>query len=382
MRGTGSGADGFKLLDARFLGTQVDNPSDTFYVGTTRIQYWGGFAYPDFVGEGTGDQKAIMGAICAVKKASFDGVDCVGGEEATTGKVSRMRHAAVPGAACSCVLSSIFTLKQLRSIIYGLVVRSYLPSRDFCETVGLLCLHHEIQFSRCAPAVYSLPHVLHKLRLHTSPTRLYSTSCQRPCRPPWYRFLLRALRANITVEDIEIRFCDGDAAVVRGSTTVNIDAGRYDEEYLPWTIGRSRGTGLIVDASTNVWVRRHTIYDNGVAGLHIMNSNNFTFEATIDSDGSVGDGNVGSLDGQQPIEIIIENSVLLKFQDMRVQSVNDPVMTISNSTGVSFTNTGLSRVETGTCVIKTDEFSEVTIDAEEDELFFEDNCYVKVDTST
>lgn len=31
---------------------------------------------------------------------------------------------------------------------------------------------------------------------------------------------------------------------------------------------------------------------------------------------------------------------------------------------------------------QTDEFSEVTIDAEEDELFFEDNCYVKVDTST
>lgn len=32
MNGTGSGADGFKLLDAEFLGTQVDNPSDTFHV--------------------------------------------------------------------------------------------------------------------------------------------------------------------------------------------------------------------------------------------------------------------------------------------------------------------------------------------------------------
>ncbi|CAN0276923.1 unnamed protein product [Scytosiphon promiscuus] len=32
MRGTGSGAPGFGLLNARFLGAQVDNPTDTFYV--------------------------------------------------------------------------------------------------------------------------------------------------------------------------------------------------------------------------------------------------------------------------------------------------------------------------------------------------------------
>lgn len=32
MQGTGSGAPGFKLLDARVLGTQIDNPTDTFYV--------------------------------------------------------------------------------------------------------------------------------------------------------------------------------------------------------------------------------------------------------------------------------------------------------------------------------------------------------------
>ncbi|CAM9178361.1 unnamed protein product, partial [Ectocarpus sp. 4 AP-2014] len=63
---------------------------------------------------------------------------------------------------------------------------------------------------------------------------------------------------------------------------VNIDAGRFDEELTPQRIGLSRGTGLIVDSSDSVWVRSHTFYDNGVAGLHIMGSNNFTFEATID----------------------------------------------------------------------------------------------------
>lgn len=49
---------------------------------------WDSSRYPDFVGAGTSDQLAIMGAICAVKKTTFDGVDCVGDGDATaTGKV-------------------------------------------------------------------------------------------------------------------------------------------------------------------------------------------------------------------------------------------------------------------------------------------------------
>ena len=32
IKGTGSGAPGFKLLNARFMGTAVDNPSNHFYV--------------------------------------------------------------------------------------------------------------------------------------------------------------------------------------------------------------------------------------------------------------------------------------------------------------------------------------------------------------
>ena len=35
MKGTGSGASGFYLLDARFMGTSVDNPTDTFYVSVS-----------------------------------------------------------------------------------------------------------------------------------------------------------------------------------------------------------------------------------------------------------------------------------------------------------------------------------------------------------
>ena len=75
--------------------TTHDNPvlSSPLYrtpskVGSTRIEYWGGDPYPDFVAEGTGDQHAINAAICAVKKATYDGVDCVGGDDAATGTVN------------------------------------------------------------------------------------------------------------------------------------------------------------------------------------------------------------------------------------------------------------------------------------------------------
>lgn len=58
-------------------------------VGSTFIERWTSQTdrYPDFVAEGTGDQKTIMEAICTVKKASFDGVDCVGGDDSATGTV-------------------------------------------------------------------------------------------------------------------------------------------------------------------------------------------------------------------------------------------------------------------------------------------------------
>lgn len=52
------------------------------------IDEWPGIGYPDFVAEGSGDQVAINGAICAAKKATFDGVDCVGVDDAATGTVS------------------------------------------------------------------------------------------------------------------------------------------------------------------------------------------------------------------------------------------------------------------------------------------------------
>ena len=56
-------------------------------MGSPRIEEWYGRFYPDFVGEGRSDQEAIMGAICAAKKAPFDGVDCVGEDSAATGTV-------------------------------------------------------------------------------------------------------------------------------------------------------------------------------------------------------------------------------------------------------------------------------------------------------
>lgn len=56
--------------------------------------------------------------------------------------------------------------------------------------------------------------------------------------------------------------------------------------------------------------------------MHIMGSNNFTFEATFGDDSTVGEGNVGTVDGQQPIEVIIESSTMVTFNNMRVQSSN------------------------------------------------------------
>ena len=56
-------------------------------MGTTLIEDWTSERFPDFVSDGTGDQKAINAAICAVKKADYDGTDCVGGDEAATGTV-------------------------------------------------------------------------------------------------------------------------------------------------------------------------------------------------------------------------------------------------------------------------------------------------------
>lgn len=64
------------------------------------------------------------------------------------------------------------------------------------------------------------------------------------------------------------------------------------------------------------------LYENGVAGIHIMGTTNFTFDATIGEESSSGEGNVGTMDGQQPIEVIIEDSTLVTFNDLRVQSSN------------------------------------------------------------
>ena len=64
------------------------------------------------------------------------------------------------------------------------------------------------------------------------------------------------------------------------------------------------------------------IYDNGGAGIHIMGSTNFKFDATIGDENDEGDGYVGSLDGQQPIEVIVESSTRVIFQDMSVRSAN------------------------------------------------------------
>ncbi|CAM9695160.1 unnamed protein product [Ectocarpus sp. 6 AP-2014] len=371
MKGTGSGAPGFKLANARFLGTAIDNPSNTFYVGSTYVESWRSDRYPDFVAEGTGDQKAIMGAICAVKKASFDGVDCVGGDDAATGEVSMpmgewfvdgnifMKSGVYLDASFSIDDSPYTTDIILEDGAAGKTDTAAIIVMDGISDARLsevwIYGNYDSETSNDTPAVDGLGSVGLSITGST----------------------------NITCRYASVYSSDGDALVVRDSEMVNIDAGAYDEEYRPWTIGQSRGTGIVVDSSDSVWIRRYTTSDNGVAGIHVSGSNNFTFEATIAdecwADDCVleGEGNVGSLDGQQPIEVIVESSTLVKFQDMKVQSVNDPVMTVSGSSGVSFDNCGFSNVESGTCVIQTDATSEVTT-GDDPELSLDGTCYVKV----
>ena len=70
---------------------------------------------------------------------------------------------------------------------------------------------------------------------------------------------------------------------------------------------------------------RSQVWDNGVAAIRIVGSNNFTFEATFVNDDEFfpeGEGYVGSTDGQQPIEVIVESSSLVTFDHMSVRSTN------------------------------------------------------------
>eukprot|EP00903_Cladosiphon_okamuranus_P018639 g17154.t1 len=375
IKGTGSGAPGFKLLDARLMGASIDNPTDTFVVGSTLIESWGSQRYADFVSEGTGDQKAINAAICAVKKADYDGVDCVGGDDAATGEVQmNFGEWFVDGPI---VMKSGVFLNARYSIDDSPYVTDIFVEEG---AAGITDVDAVVVMDGISDA-----------RIDDLWIRgRYDPESDAPAVSGFGSVGLSIVGStNITCIDTEIRYCDGDGLVVRNSQGINIDAGAYDDEYLPWTIGISRGTGILVDSSDAVWVRRHTVYDNGVAGIHVMGSNNFTFEATIadecwPTDDCVieGEGNVGSVDGQQPIEVIIEDSTDVKFTDTRVQSANDPVMTVSASTGVSFDNCGFSNVESGTCVIKVLDTDSAVVTGGDPELSLQDTtdgpCWVKV----
>ena len=66
-------------------------------------------------------------------------------------------------------------------------------------------------------------------------------------------------------------------------------------------------------------------FDNGEAGIRIVGSTNFTFDATIGSSNDEGEGYVGSLDGQQPVEVVVESSTSVIFEDMSVRSTNGEI---------------------------------------------------------
>eukprot|EP00752_Nemacystus_decipiens_P014962 g13321.t1 len=423
IKGTGSGAPGFKMLDFRVVGTIIDNPTDVLHVGSTFIERWNTQQYPDFVALGSSDQMTIMEAICTVKKASFDGVDCVGGDDTATGTVGSTfierwstQHypdfVALGSSDQMTIMEAICTVKKASfdgvdcvggdDTATGTVVLDlgnwfvdgniFMKSGVFLDGgfngdeppnfTGII-LQEGAAGKTDIDAIVVMDGISNAKTQNIWVRGLYDpeTSNGSSAVSGLGSICVSVVGStNITLEKAELRFCDGDALVVRNTNLINIDAGEYDDQYRPWSLASSRGTGLLVDSCDSIYVRRHTLYENGVAGIHIIGSNNFTFDATIgrpDSTVDTAQGNVGTTDGQQPIEIIIEGSTLLTFNDLRVQSSNDPVMTITDSSAVSFNNMGLSDVLDGACVIQTDDPSVVTIDADEDELSLEGTCYVK-----
>ena len=81
------------------------------------------------------------------------------------------------------------------------------------------------------------------------------------------------------------------------------------------------------------------MWDNGVAGIRILGSNNFTFEATFNNEySSEGEGYVGSTDGQQPIEVILESSSLVTFHNMSVRSTNGETLEIALPKDIAYRN--------------------------------------------
>lgn len=96
-------------------------------MASTLINEWPGIGLPDFIGEGSGDQVAINGAVCAAKKGSFDGTGCVGMDEAVTGTVSysedMLRH--VMGALAMSRACRVHEFRRLTS-----------PARFFFPSLG------------------------------------------------------------------------------------------------------------------------------------------------------------------------------------------------------------------------------------------------------
>ncbi|CAM9670498.1 unnamed protein product [Ascophyllum nodosum] len=364
VKGTGSGVSGFYLLDARFTGTVAGNPTDTHYVGSVRIEEWSGTLYPDFVGEGRSDQEAIMGAICAVKKASFDGVDCVGEDDTATGTVSlTMGDYYVDG---NIYMKSGVVLNGRASEDPPYITEFFLED----GAAGKTAIDAIIVVDGVTDAVIDEIWIegLYDPESSTSSSAVAGLGSTA---------ISITNSQNIEYNEGWIVNMDGDAIVVRDSQSISIDAGPYDDEYLPYWIASNRGTGLLVDNSENIYIRRHAFFDNGEAGIRIVGSTNFTFDATIGSSSDEGEGYVGSLDGQQPVEVVVESSTSVIFEDMSVRSTNDPVMTVSaDSSGVSFNNCGFSNIDTGTCVIQTEDPDVVT--AEDDELELVGTCYIKV----
>ena len=63
-----------------------------------------------------------------------------------------------------------------------------------------------------------------------------------------------------------------------------------------------------------------------MAGVRIAGSNNFTLAATLDEGSNFREGemngNVGSLDGPQPIDVVVDTSTDVKFIKTQFNSVN------------------------------------------------------------
>ncbi|CAN0221506.1 unnamed protein product [Pylaiella littoralis] len=224
IKGT-DGAPGFSMIDLRVLGAVTDNPTDTVYVGSTFIERWETDRYPDFVAVGSSDQETIMEAICFVKGDTLEGVDCVGGDESATGTTQNIWVRGLYDPETSSDIPAVTGLGSVGISVVGSKVSRADKHLHVKRQTNTL-----YRAQQCKYASYLMFLLMVSSLPSTGPGRAPDPYSRFSfANIGWFFPAFHPSTQNLTLNDAEIRFIDGDALVVRNSTTINIDAGEYED---------------------------------------------------------------------------------------------------------------------------------------------------------